>query len=367
MIEWRQPERPLLARSSASSCSSQAGSSSPPNADTCSRPAISPSYEAGCACAQVAGRGPRRAAAGRLDLRPGRRGPDPPRRGSQDGRRRNRRSPGRAEQPELAAAETARMIEDEASARAAPGRASPPRSRRRSRRSPTGSTGRPAPASRRRSPTRRPPLEERDWIAADLHLHTSWSHDCSIDVDELLDTRRSEGPRRDRGHGPQRLRRCARGRRARPWPSPGGHPGRGDQNGRAGRGDRALPAGGDPAGHVVRGDHRRDPRSGGPRLCRIRSTGCTRSPGPRRCTGIWPRSTCRGVQRAAALRGVQQGGRFARKYNLTPGAGSDAHVLAGVGTGAVRMRRFSGPEEFLVSSTTPRCCAGRSRSSICRG
>src|SRR5207253_1311614 len=31
--------------------------------------------------------------------------------------------------------------------------------------------------------------------------------------------------------------------------------------------------------------------------------------------------------------------RFARKYNLTMGAGSDAHVLQGVGTGAVRMRR----------------------------
>jgi len=41
--------------------------------------------------------------------------------------------------------------------------------------------------------------------------------------------------------------------------------------------------------------------------------------------------------------------RFAHKYNLTRGAGSDAHVLAGVGTGAVRMRLFSGPEEFLVS------------------
>jgi predicted metal-dependent phosphoesterase TrpH len=41
--------------------------------------------------------------------------------------------------------------------------------------------------------------------------------------------------------------------------------------------------------------------------------------------------------------------RFARKYNLTPGAGSDAHVLQGVGTGALRMRRFDGPEEFLVS------------------
>jgi predicted metal-dependent phosphoesterase TrpH len=41
--------------------------------------------------------------------------------------------------------------------------------------------------------------------------------------------------------------------------------------------------------------------------------------------------------------------RFARKYNLTAGAGSDAHVLQGVGTGAVRMRRFDGPEEFLLS------------------
>ena len=41
--------------------------------------------------------------------------------------------------------------------------------------------------------------------------------------------------------------------------------------------------------------------------------------------------------------------RFARKYNLTMGAGSDAHVLQGVGTGAVRMRRFDGPEEFLIS------------------
>ena len=41
--------------------------------------------------------------------------------------------------------------------------------------------------------------------------------------------------------------------------------------------------------------------------------------------------------------------RFARKYDLTMGAGSDAHVLQGVGTGAVRMRAFNGPEEFLVS------------------
>jgi predicted metal-dependent phosphoesterase TrpH len=41
--------------------------------------------------------------------------------------------------------------------------------------------------------------------------------------------------------------------------------------------------------------------------------------------------------------------RFARKYNLTMGAGSDAHVLQGVGTGALRMRAFHGREEFLQS------------------
>jgi predicted metal-dependent phosphoesterase TrpH len=44
--------------------------------------------------------------------------------------------------------------------------------------------------------------------------------------------------------------------------------------------------------------------------------------------------------------------RFARKYGLTMGAGSDAHVLQGVGTGAVRMRAFAGPEEFLISLRT---------------
>jgi predicted metal-dependent phosphoesterase TrpH len=41
--------------------------------------------------------------------------------------------------------------------------------------------------------------------------------------------------------------------------------------------------------------------------------------------------------------------RFARKYDLTMAAGSDAHVLLGVGAGAVKMRAFNGPEEFLVS------------------
>jgi predicted metal-dependent phosphoesterase TrpH len=44
--------------------------------------------------------------------------------------------------------------------------------------------------------------------------------------------------------------------------------------------------------------------------------------------------------------------RFARKYNLTMGAGSDAHVLQGIGTGALRMRAFRDAEEFLISLRT---------------
>ena len=32
------------------------------------------------------------------------------------------------------------------------------------------------------------PLSDREWIAVDLHTHTSWSHDCSVSAAELLDT-----------------------------------------------------------------------------------------------------------------------------------------------------------------------------------
>jgi predicted metal-dependent phosphoesterase TrpH len=44
--------------------------------------------------------------------------------------------------------------------------------------------------------------------------------------------------------------------------------------------------------------------------------------------------------------------RFARKYDLLAGAGSDAHVLQGVGTGVLRMRAFRDAEEFLLSLRT---------------
>src|SRR5207248_2809670 len=37
------------------------------------------------------------------------------------------------------------------------------------------------------------PLADRPWIVADLHMHTSWSHDCSTDPAELVDHAEAEG------------------------------------------------------------------------------------------------------------------------------------------------------------------------------
>jgi hypothetical protein len=41
--------------------------------------------------------------------------------------------------------------------------------------------------------------------------------------------------------------------------------------------------------------------------------------------------------------------RFARKYGIVPGAGSDSHVAQGLGSVKIRLRDFEGPEEFLES------------------
>jgi glycosyltransferase involved in cell wall biosynthesis len=41
--------------------------------------------------------------------------------------------------------------------------------------------------------------------------------------------------------------------------------------------------------------------------------------------------------------------RFAEKYRIVGGAGSDAHVTAGLGSVRIRMRDFDGPQEFLES------------------
>jgi hypothetical protein len=41
--------------------------------------------------------------------------------------------------------------------------------------------------------------------------------------------------------------------------------------------------------------------------------------------------------------------RFARKYRIVPGAGSDSHVAQGLGSVRVRIHEFDGPAEFLES------------------
>jgi hypothetical protein len=55
--------------------------------------------------------------------------------------------------------------------------------------------------------------------------------------------------------------------------------------------------------------------------------------------------------------------RFAAKYRILAGAGSDSHVAQGLGSVRVRMTDFDGPEEFLESlrsarsSRSPRACS----------
>jgi predicted metal-dependent phosphoesterase TrpH len=260
--------------------------------------------------------------------------------------------PGRAEQPELAAAETARMIEDEgfrvrraaeslAAAQTETAEALADRVEQVYERV----------ASRRRSNTTRPPFEERDWIVADLHLHTSWSHDCSIDVDELLDHAEAKGlgaiavTDHNVFGGAQEAVERARGRRLIVIP--------GEEIKTAEQGEVI--------GLFLREEIPRG-MSFGDTIAAIRAQGglvyvphpfdrMHAIPGPATLHRHLAEIDVFEVYNARLLFEAynEEALRFARKYNLTPGAGSDAHVLAGVGTGAVRMRRFSGPEEFLVS------------------
>jgi predicted metal-dependent phosphoesterase TrpH len=259
---------------------------------------------------------------------------------------------GRLEQPELAAAETARLIEDEtfrvrrateglADARAQSFAALADRVE--------GVYG--AIASRRRPVAPRPPLEDRDWILADLHMHTTWSHDCSIEVDDLLDHAEAEGlgaiaiTDHNVFGGALEAAEKARGRRLVVIP--------GEEVKTAEQGEviglflqEEIPRGLSFAETVeaIRGQgglvyvpHPFD------RLHAI--------PDPATLHRQLAEIDVLEVYNARLLFEAynDEALRFARKYNLTAGAGSDAHVLQGVGTGAVRMRRFEGAEEFLVS------------------
>ncbi len=204
---------------------------------------------------------------------------------------------------------------------------------------------------RRRPRTGGDPLAGRPWITCDLHMHTSWSHDCSIQVEELLDHAGSIGlgaiavTDHNRFGGAREAVELARGRDLVVIP-----------------GEEVKT---DTQGEVI-GLFLRDeiPRglSFADTIAAIRAQdGLVYLPHPfdRRHAVPDARTLHRHladidvfeVYNARLIRETfnDEALRFARKYDLTMGAGSDAHVLLGVGAGAVKMRAFTDPEEFLVS------------------
>jgi predicted metal-dependent phosphoesterase TrpH len=195
------------------------------------------------------------------------------------------------------------------------------------------------------------PLEGRDWITIDLHLHTDWSHDCSIPANELLDHAEEIGlggiavTDHNVFGGALEAVELARSRDLVVIP-----------------GEEVKT---DNQGEVI-GLFLQDEIPRGltfsDTVAAIREQGgLVYLPHPfDRLHAIPDPATIHRhlaeidvfeVYNARLLRDTfnDEALRFARKYRLLQGAGSDAHVLQGVGTGAVRMRRFDGPEEFLLA------------------
>jgi predicted metal-dependent phosphoesterase TrpH len=260
--------------------------------------------------------------------------------------------PGRGGQPELAAAEAARLMEDDAfrARRADEGLASAQEQSFSSLADKVMATYT-AITRRKRPAPPRAPLETRDWILVDLHMHTTWSHDCSIEVDELIDHAEAEGlgaiavtDHNVFGGALEAVER-ARGRNLIVIP-----------------GEEVKT---DEQGEVIGLFLKEEIPRGLPFADTVEAIrgqgGLVYLPHPfDRLHAIPDAATLHRhlaeidvfeVYNARLLfEGYNDEAlRFARKYNLTAGAGSDAHVLQGVGTGAVRMRRFNGPEEFLLS------------------
>jgi predicted metal-dependent phosphoesterase TrpH/glycosyltransferase involved in cell wall biosynthesis len=262
--------------------------------------------------------------------------------------------PGTREQPELAGAEVARLAEDEGFRE---------RKAQRARAEAEGQSFSAVAAEldelylslakrrRKRDGRDADPLSDRDWILCDLHMHTSWSHDCAVDPADLI--MYAEGS----GLGAIAVT---------------------DHNVFGGALETAELA----REHdliVIQGEEVKTDGQGEviglflkeeiPRGMSFAETvaaikeqgGLVYLPHPfDRMHSIADPAT---LQRHLADIDVfevynarllfeaynEEAQRFARKYNLTMGAGSDAHVLQGVGTGALRMRAFEGPDEFFLS------------------
>ena len=261
--------------------------------------------------------------------------------------------PGVLDQPELAAAAVQRLVEDEPlrerkgrEARTAVEAQSFAQVARELDAMYSGLGGRKRP--RRRGAA---PLEDRPWILADLHMHTSWSHDCSIEVDDLLDHAEAEGlgaiavTDHNVFGGAREAVEKARGRDL--IVIPGEEVKTDDQ--------------GEVIGLFLKEEIPRG-MSFAETVAAIREQeGIVYLPHPfdRMHAIPFPATLHRHLHEIDLLEVYNarllfegyndEAVRFARKYGLPAGAGSDAHVLQGVGTGALRMRAFHGPEEFMLS------------------
>jgi predicted metal-dependent phosphoesterase TrpH len=261
--------------------------------------------------------------------------------------------PGTAEQPELAGAEVARLAEDGAfrERRSAAARASVEGQGFAEAAAELDDVYR-SLAGRRRGPRRdAEPLGERDWILCDLHMHTSWSHDCAVTPEELVSYAQAVGlgaiavTDHNALGGALAAVELARGSKLTVIP--------GEEIKTDGQGEviglflkEEIPRG----------------MSFAETIAAIRAqNGLVYLPHPfDRMHSIPDPATLHRhladidvfeVYNARLLFEAynDEALRFATKYNLTLGAGSDAHVLQGVGTGAMRLRAFHGPEELLLS------------------
>ena len=204
-------------------------------------------------------------------------------------------------------------------------------------------------AKRRRARGEQDSLSSREWIVCDLHMHTSWSHDCAIEVPDLLTHAETEGlgaiAITDHNVFGGALEALAATTSLTVIP--------GEEVKTADQGEviglflseeipRGLPFADTLAaihgqGGVVYLPHPFDRMHSIPDAATLR----------RHLEEI---DVFEVYNARLLFEGYNEEAlRFARKYNLTMGAGSDAHVLQGVGTGALRMREFQDRDEFLAS------------------
>ncbi|HEU4450099.1 MAG TPA: glycosyltransferase [Gaiellaceae bacterium] len=197
------------------------------------------------------------------------------------------------------------------------------------------------------------PLAGRPLVLADLHMHTEHSHDCAVPVAALLDHAEAIGlgaiavTDHNVFAGAREAAELARGRALTVIP-----------------GEEVKTDAGEVIGLFLRDEIPRG-MSMGETIAAIREQGgVVYLPHPFDRLHTIPDATT--LHRHLAEIDVfetynarllfdaynDEAVRFARKYNLTAGAGSDAHVLQGVGTGLVRMRAFETPAEFLISLRT---------------